>query len=351
MELNKIQKRIINSKNTLIQALTQMDERGVKLLFVFENDKFLGILTIGDIQRAIIRNVDMNSTVLSILDRNKIYARITDSLEVIQEKMYKLRAECMPLVDEKGELLDVFFWREMFDEKKQNRQDKIDIPVVIMAGGLGTRLKPITNVIPKPLIPVSEKTILETILDQFKGIGCTKYYLSVNYKREIIEYYLNNLEEKYDVTFLKEDKPLGTIGSVSLLKGKIDKPFFVSNCDIIVDQDYRDVFDYHRNNKNDITIVTAIKSFHIPYGVIETGDNGLMKGISEKPDMSYMINTGVYLFEPQLIDEIPSNTFYHITDLIEKVREKGGRVGCFPVSEKSWTDIGDWNEYMKIIKR
>lgn len=351
MELTKIQKRIINSTNTLIQALKQMDERGVKLLFVFENDKFLGILTIGDIQRAIIRNVDMNSTVASILDRNKIYARISDSLEVIKEKMYKLRAECMPLVDEKGELLDVFFWREMFDEKKQSRQDKIDIPVVIMAGGLGTRLKPITNIIPKPLIPINEKTILETILDQFKGIGCTKYYLSVNYKSEIIEYYLNNLEEKYDVTFLKEDKPLGTIGSVSLLKGKIDKPFFVSNCDIIVDQDYRDVFDYHKNNKNDITIVTAIKSFHIPYGVIETGDNGLMKGISEKPDMSYMINTGVYLLEPQLIDEIPDNTFYHITDLIEKVREKGGRVGCFPVSEKSWTDIGDWNEYMKIIRK
>ena len=351
MELTKIQKRIINSTNTLIQALKQMDERGVKLLFVFENDKFLGILTIGDIQRAIIRNVDMNSTVASILDRNKIYARISDSLEVIKEKMYKLRAECMPLVDEKGELLDVFFWREMFDEKKQSRQDKIDIPVVIMAGGLGTRLKPITNIIPKPLIPINEKTILETILDQFKGIGCTKYYLSVNYKSEIIEYYLNNLEEKYDVTFLKEDKPLGTIGSVSLLKGKIDKPFFVSNCDIIVDQDYRDVFDYHKNNKNDITIVTAIKSFHIPYGVIETGDNGLMKGISEKPDMSYMINTGVYLLEPQLIDEIPDNTFYHITDLIEKVREKGGRVGCFPVSEKSWTDIGDWNEYIKIIRK
>lgn len=351
MELTKIQKRIISGTSTLIQALTQMDERGVKLLFVFENDKFLGILTIGDIQRAIIKNVDMNSAVLSILDRNKIYARTSDSLEVIKEKMYKLRAECMPLVDDNGELLNVFFWKEMFDEKKQSRQDKIDLPVVIMAGGLGTRLKPITNVIPKPLIPVSEKTILETIMDQFKGIGCTKYYLSVNYKREIIEYYLNNIEEKYDVTFLKEEKPLGTIGSVSLLKGKIDKPFFVSNCDIIVDQDYRDVFDYHRNNKNDITIVTAIKSFHIPYGVIETGENGLMKGISEKPDMSYMINTGVYLLEPQLIDEIPADTFYHITELIEKVRERGGRVGCFPVSEKSWTDIGDWNEYMKIIKR
>ena len=349
--LDKIKNRIISADNTIIQALKKMDVEMVKLLFVFENDKFLGILTIGDIQRAIIKNVDMNDTVLSILDKNKIYAKVTDNLDVIKKKMYELRSECMPLVGDGNRLLDVYFWKEMFSDGKRERTDKIDVPVVIMAGGLGTRLKPLTNIIPKPLIPVNEKTILETIIDQFKDIGCAKYYISVNYKGEIIEYYFAHLDKKYDITFLKEDKPLGTIGSVSLLKGKIDKPFFVSNCDIIVDQDYRDVYDYHVNNKNDITVVTAIKSFHIPYGVIETGDNGLMKGISEKPDVSYMINTGVYIIEPQLINEIPENTFYHITDLIEKVRKNGGRVGCFPVSEKSWTDIGDWNEYLKTIEK
>lgn len=349
--IEKIGSRIISVDTTIIQAMKKMDVEMVKMLFVFNDKKFVGILTIGDIQRAIIKNVDINADVLSILDKNKIYAAVSDSFEKIKDKMYGLRAECMPVVDENGNLLDVYFWKELFAETKQERFEKIDVPVVIMAGGLGTRMKPLTNIIPKPLIPIDEKTILETILDQFKEIGCTKYYLSVNYKREIIEYYLQNLEEKYDVTFLKEDKPLGTIGSVSLLKGKIDKPFFVSNCDIIIDQDYRDVYDYHRNNKNDITIVTAIKSFHIPYGVIETGENGLMRGISEKPDMSYMINTGVYILEPQLINEIPTDTFYHITDLIEKVRGKGGRIGCFPVSEKSWTDIGDWNEYLKTIRK
>ena len=347
---DKIKNRIISSSTTIIQALTKMDMEMVKLLFVFENDNFLGILTIGDIQRAIIKNVDMNTMVLSILDKNKIYAKVTDGIEIVKKKMYELRAECMPLVDETNKLLDVYFWKEMFNDGKRERVDKIDAPVVIMAGGMGTRMKPITNIIPKPLIPVNEKTILETIIDQFKEIGCAKYYISVNYKSEMIEYYFATIDNKYDITFLKENKPLGTIGSVSLLKGKIDKPFFVSNCDIIVDQDYRDVYDYHINNKNDITVVTAIKSFHIPYGVIETGDNGLMKSISEKPDVSYMINTGVYIIEPQLINEIPENTFYHITDLIEKVRKNGGRVGCFPVSEKSWTDIGDWNEYLKTIK-
>lgn len=348
---SKIDNRKIDSSSSLIHALKKMDESGVKMLLIFDNEKFISILTIGDIQRAIINNVPLTNPISTIVDVNKKYAYVNEHIDDIKNKMLRLRAECMPVLDENGNLVDVYFWSDLFDAAKIETRKKINIPVVIMAGGLGTRLKPITNIIPKPLIPVSDKTILETIIDQFKGIGCTKYYLSVNYKREIIEYYLNNLEEKYDVTFLKEDKPLGTIGSVSLLKGKIDKPFFVSNCDIIVDQDYRDVFDYHRNNKNDITIVTAIKSFHIPYGVIETGENGLMKSISEKPDMSYMINTGVYLLEPQLIDEIPDGTFYHVTDLIEKVRGRGGRIGCFPVSEKSWTDIGDWNEYMKIIRK
>lgn len=138
---------------------------------------------------------------------------------------------------------------------------------------------------------------------------------------------------------------------MSLLKGKINTPFFVSNCDILIDQDYRDVYDYHCKNRNDITIVTAVKSFKIPYGVIETGENGLMTTLTEKPETTYMINTGVYILQPELIDEIPENEFYHITNLMEKIQARGGRIGCFPVSEKSWTDIGEWREYLKLIDR
>ena len=144
-----------------------------------------------------------------------------------------------------------------------------------MAGGKGTRLKPLTNVIPKPLIPIGDKTILEEIMNQFETIGCQKFYMSINYKSDMIRFYLDQLDHYYDIEFFEEPKPLGTIGSVSLLKGKITTPFFVSNCDIIIDQDLRDVFEYHQNNHNDLTIVTAVKSFKIPYGVIETGEDGL----------------------------------------------------------------------------
>lgn len=135
-----------------------------------------------------------------------------------------------------------------------------------------------------------------------------------------------------------------------MLKNKITTSFFVSNCDILIEQDFRDVYDYHNLNKNDITIVTAIKTQKIPYGVIETGEFGLMTSITEKPEMSYMINTGVYMLQPDMIKEIPEGSFFHITDLIDKVRKGGGKVGCFPVTEKSWTDIGEWDEYLKLIR-
>lgn len=334
---------------TVLQALKIMDAAKVKMLFVFEEDRFLSILTIGDIQRSIIKQVNLNDSVSTILDINKDFASLQDTKDSIRDKMLAFRCECMPVVDDEGNLVDVYFWNDFFMQSEGEQREKIDLPVVIMAGGKGTRLKPITNVIPKPLVPVGDKTILEVIMDQFEGIGCKKFYMSVNYKADMMEYYLSQLEHKYDIKFFMEDKPLGTIGSVSLLKGKISTPFFVSNCDSINDQDYRDVYDYHVHNKNDLTIVTMVKTFRIPYGVIETGEDGLMQSLKEKPELNYQVNTGVYILNPELIDEIPEGEFFHITHLMEKVKARGGRVGCFPVSENAWHDMGEWPEYLKMI--
>ena len=347
--IGKIKDRAIQSSMTVLQSLKKMDEAKVKMLFVFENDQFLSILTIGDIQRAIIKQVNLNDSVLSILETNKAFASPQETKDSIREKMLAFRCECMPVVDDEGNLVDIYFWNDFFKQSEGEQREKIDLPVVIMAGGKGTRLKPITNVIPKPLVPVGDKTILEVIMDQFEGIGCKKFYMSVNYKADMMEYYLSQLEHKYDIEFFMEDNPLGTIGSVSLLKGKITTPFFVSNCDSINDQDYRDVYDYHIQNKNDLTIVTMVKTFRIPYGVIETGEDGLMQSLKEKPELNYQVNTGVYILNPELIDEIPEGEFFHITHLMEKVKARGGRVGCFPVSENAWHDMGEWPEYLKII--
>lgn len=349
--LKKIRNKMIQCSMSILEALKKMDVEKCKLLFVFEEDAFKSILTIGDIQRAIIKSIDLSSSVSCIIDTNKVFASDTEGFESIKEKMRRLRAECMPVLDKEKNLVDVVFWKEAFPKKTEDdSREKIELPVVIMAGGKGTRLKPITNVIPKPLVPIGDKTILEEIMDQFENIGCKRFYMSVNYKSDMMRFYLDQLEHSYNIELFEESKPMGTIGSVSLLKGKINTPFFVSNCDIMIDQDYRDVYDYHKTNNNDITIVTAVKSIRIPYGVIETGENGLMTGLKEKPEKTYMINTGVYVLNPELIEEIPEDTFSHITDLMEKVKNRGGRVGCFPVSEGAWRDMGEWPEYLKMIK-
>ena len=349
MNCSRIEKRSIVSSESLLNALKQMDEQKVKMLFVFDNEHFISILTIGDIQRAIVKNIALETPVAQVIDRNKKFAHSGEPMDVIREKMLRLRAECMPVLDENGDLNDVIFWKDLFEKEETDLRPKIDLPVVIMAGGKGTRLKPITNVLPKPLVPIGDKTILETILDQFESIGCTKFYMSVNYKADIMKYYLSQLDHKYDIEFFQEDKPLGTIGSVSLLKGKIATPFFVSNCDSINEQDYREVYDYHVNNHNDLTIVTMVKSFKIPYGVIETGEDGLMVALSEKPELTFQVNTGVYILNPGCIDEIPEGEFFHITHLMEKIKSRGGRVGCFPVSEHAWRDMGEWPEYLRMI--
>lgn len=347
--IERIKSRKVSPSAFLIDAMKQMDEAKVKTLLVFNEEHFEGLITIGDIQRAIINNIALKEPVSRILNRNKIYGYQSEGEDVIKDKMRRMRAEVMPILDDNGELVDVWFWNDLFKKAELSQREKINLPVVIMAGGKGTRLKPITNVIPKPLIPVGDKTILEEIMNQFEGIGCQKFYMSVNYKSDMMRFYLDQLEHHYDIEFFEETKPLGTIGSVSLLKGKINTPFFVSNCDIIIDQDYRDVYEYHQNNHNDLTIVTAVKSFRIPYGVIETGEDGLMTGLQEKPEQTYMINTGVYILNSELIDEIPEGEFFHITHLMEKVKTRGGRVGCFPVSEHSWRDMGEWPEYLKMI--
>jgi dTDP-glucose pyrophosphorylase len=348
--LREISSLTVDCAESLLAVIHKMDASEHRLLIVSKNGRYSGLVSIGDIQRAIIKGVALDSPIEPIMRPNATVASIHNDLEGVKEIMRERMIEFMPLIGDDGQVADIIFWQDIFEGEITYNRPKIDLPVVIMAGGKGTRLKPITNVIPKPLVPVGDKTILEVIMDQFESIGCHKFYMSVNYKADMMKYYLGQLEHKYDIEFIMEDKPLGTIGSVSLLKGKINTPFFVSNCDSINEQDYRDVWDYHVSNHNDMTIVTMVKSFRIPYGVIETGEDGLMVALKEKPEQTYQVNTGVYILNPELINEIPEGEFYHITHLMEKVKQRGGRVGCFPVSELSWKDMGEWPEYLKMIK-
>lgn len=347
--IEKIRKYIVSPTISIQESIKVMDNIKSKTLFVFDKDIFMGILTIGDIQRAIIKNIELSSSISNIININKIYANVCESKESISQKMRGMRAECMPIVDNNGQLVDVVFWKDIFGKETKPEAKNINLPVVIMAGGMGSRLAPLTNIYPKPLIPIGEKTIVESIMDKFVNYNCHDFFMSVNYKADTIKNYfdfINNPE--YNVSYFQENKPMGTAGSLRLLKDKINSTFFVSNCDILIEEDYANILEYHRSNKNELTVVAAVKTISIPYGTIITGENGLLESIEEKPTLSFKINTGLYILEPTLLDDIPDE-FFHITHLMEKLKAQGRRVGVYPISQNDWKDMGDWKEYLKLI--
>ena len=346
----KIKRVSIAPTETMLVAIKRMDQLDRKSLIVLEDELFVSILSIGDIQRAIIQNLPMSTPIQQILRPKIKVAKTSETTEEIRSRMLEFRTECMPILNEKGELVEILFWEDEFQVQIKTSSELKDIPVVIMAGGFGSRLKPLTNVIPKPLVPIGDKPIVELIVDGFHELGVKQFYFSVNYKAEMIQYHFDHIENRdYAIEYFKETTPLGTAGSLFLLKGKINSTFFVSNCDILILQDYAEIFNFHKDKKNEITLVGSLKHSTIPYGILETGEDGQLISIQEKPEFTHIINSGMYILEPELLDEIPENTFFHITELIEKVKQRGGRVGVFPVSEKSWFDIGEWNEYQKTL--
>jgi len=349
MEHNQKEKdRIINSKVKILDALKQMDSIDKKLLLVFDGEDFLNILSIGDIQRSILKGIDLTTPIKEILRKKTRVAMVSNSFESIRTTMEQFRMELMPVIDENKKLVRVYFWEDIFRAKERKIKASLKIPVIIMAGGKGTRMKPLTNIIPKPLIPYGDSSIMEQIIKNFQKVGCNEFYASVNYKAEMIEFYFSQLENKsYSIDFFKENQPLGTAGSLHLLKGKIKSTFFVSNCDILIEDDYEEIYKYHKDNDNELTIVSAIKHYPIPYGTLETVENGLLKKITEKPEFTFQINTGFYIVEPHLLKEIPKDKFFHITHLMEKILKRKGKIGVYPVSDGSWKDIGVWKEYIK----
>jgi len=341
----------VQPNDSIIYVFQRMAETGKRLFLVFDYSTFIGVISLGDIQRAIIENISLNSPIKNIIRKNFRFGIISQKIEDLKQMMLQYRMECLPILDERKKLVKVLFWEDIISDKYINCEQTFDLPIVIMAGGFGTRLKPLTNILPKPLIPIKEKTIIEDIMDRFVDCGSNKFYLSLNYKADFIRNYFHQLgSSSYIIEFIQEDRPLGTAGSLSLLHNKIDTTFFVSNCDIIINEDYSQILKYHHQNNNVLTIVTALKTISIPYGVVEMSNSGYLKKINEKPDISIQINTGMYILEPQLLDEIKEDSFMHITQLIDIILKRRGKVGCFPISEKSWIDVGSWEEYIKLIK-
>lgn len=336
---------LIEEEATMFEAMALLDKIARKVLFVVKEGKFVAAITDGDIRRWILKKGHLDARVKEIANYNPKFIYENDKMSA-KKIMRELSIEALPVLNKKKDIVSVVFWN---DEIKKSK--KLKIPVVIMAGGLGTRLYPYTKILPKPLIPIGEIPIVEHILNRFNENGANQFFLVVNHKKNMIKAYFNEIKKNYEVNYADEDEPLGTGGGLSLLKGRINSTFILTNCDILIEEDYEKIYDYHKKEKNLVTMICSLKNIRIPYGVIEISETGEIEEMKEKPEFSFFTNTGMYVVEPKVINELENNTSIGFPDIIDKYRRAGEKIGIYPISENSWLDMGQLDEMEKMRKR
>lgn len=344
-----IQQLIINEDATIREAIKKLDSTAKKILLILDKNLLKAVVTDGDVRRWIIKNGSLSNCVKEIANYNPKYLTEFEK-DKAKEFMKKYRVAAVPIVGSEGELKSILFWDDI-ELKNGKCKDKLNTPVVIMAGGLGSRLYPYTKILPKPLIPIGDIPIVERIINKFREYECREYYLTVNYKKNMIKSYFGEIDKNYEVSYIEEDEPLGTGGSLSLLKGKINETFFVSNCDILIDADYSSIYRHHKQEKNIITMVCSMENFVIPYGIVKLNSDGNISEMIEKPEHSFLANTGFYILEPEVLDIIEENTFIHLPQIVEKCMKNNMKVGVYPITEKSWMDMGQIDEMKDMISR
>lgn len=344
---------LIAPKMNVRKALERMDRTGEKILFVVhDGDILVGVVTDGDLRRWILRGKSLGEPISRAMHTTPVVLKKGYSRSVARDLLLQNRIECVPVINDARKVITAVWWMDLFDRKRAE-EPKENLPVVIMAGGEGNRLAPLTKIIPKALVPIGEKPILELIIERFVYHGARDVFLTLGYKSQIIKAYFQEdvRERSYRVRYVEEKNPLGTAGSLSLLKGMLKKTFWVSNCDILIDVDLTDVLRVHRQGNNDLTLIGSMKHYTIPYGVCRLETTGDLKTIDEKPAYDLLVNTGVYLVEPKVLRYIPNNKIVHFTDVINKALQKGDKIGVYPISEKAWMDMGQIEELKSMSRR
>jgi len=341
---------LLTPRSTTVRAaLKQMDAAGLKILLVVERGRRLrGIVTDGDLRRHILRTGGLGGTLAACINTHPVTVPQGDHRDGARRLMLQRKIEAVPVVDSKGRVVDLCVWSDLFG-KEQAAPRRLACPVVIMAGGKGERMAPFTSILPKPLVPLGEKPVLQVIMDRFHAQGAGQFHLVVNYKAEMIKSYFDNVDLPYRVRYVREREYQGTGGGLRLLPRSLGSPFILTNCDIIVDADYADIVAHHKANGNDLTIVAALKHYVVPYGVIRFRGKGVLHDIVEKPETDVTISTGLYVVNTSLLRLMPRRGEYHMTHLVADAKKRRRKIGVYPVTEKSYTDIGQWEEYRKAV--
>jgi dTDP-glucose pyrophosphorylase len=339
---------IIDKDSSIIEAMSLIDKNSRGIVFVCENDVVLATLSDGDIRRHILAGKPLTASVLEAAHYKFHALPINSSKDQINELCDKFSLNVIPGIDLYGKLAAVFFK----DEYVPPLPIKIDIPVVVMAGGKGTRLYPYTKILPKPLIPIGDITITEHIMGKFTEFGCNRFTIIVNHKKEMIKaYFYENKMPDIFVSFIEEEKFLGTGGGLSLLRNKMAGSFFFTNCDILLLENYGAIYAHHKASGNMLTMICATKTLAFPYGTVDVGEDGNIRSLREKPSYSFLTNTGFYIIEAEFLDYVPDDTFIHITDIIQNCIDRGKKIGIYPVSEGQWLDMGNHEDMEKMRNR
>jgi NDP-sugar pyrophosphorylase family protein len=346
-----IEKFVVSKDVVVKDALKLLNECEGRVLFVVEDaNKLIGALTDGDVRRYIINGGNIDDDIANIYNRNPVYVYSGYKIKDVKQLMSESRIESVPVLDRDRRVIDVLLWDSIFGSPIVSDKKKLNIPVVIMAGGKGTRLDPFTRILPKPLVPIEDRPVIELIIDRFLEYGIDLFYISVNHKSRILKAYFEECNPNYRLRWIEEGEPLGTAGCLRFLSGRISGPFFVCNCDTIVHLDCAEIFKYHCEKGNDITVVASCKRYDVPYGICETSKDGTLVQIREKPAFTFNVNIGLYLLNDSVLKYIPPGKHYSFVELLTTVKNNGGRVGVFRIRRDSWTDVGEWELYRHAIQ-
>lgn len=343
-----MQKRyIVNTQITVKEAIEKMVQERIKAVVVVDAEGAVaGLFANGDMRNFFLRGGSLSANICEAMNQNP---KLFYSENEITEERKILKRVIYPIVDSNRRVVDILDY-ENSDPNGRVNNSLADIPLVIMAGGKGTRLYPYTKILPKPLIPIGDVTITERIIHSFQRYGCKDVIMILNHKANMIKAYMTELDKDYRVEFVEEEEFLGTAGGLKLIRDKVHTTFFLSNCDILVDADLECIYKTHRAKGNKITFVCSMKDVVIPYGVIETNKDGTITQIREKPGFSFLVNTGLYMIEPDVIDDIEEGEFIHLPDLAQRYLDRGEKIGVFPISDKAWMDMGQFNEMENMMK-
>jgi len=338
--MKNIEKIKITINTTIQKALKIISNGGFQVALVVDNkDNFLGTLTDGDIRNGFLKGLNINSAIETIFSKKSIIAKKDWSREKLLELAISNKIHQIPVVDNNKKVIGIHILDELIEPKIKSNK------IVIMAGGMGLRLRPLTKNIPKPMLKVGNKPILQILVEKLKKEGYENFVICVNYKSEIIKNYFSN-GKKFGVKieYIQEKKRMGTVGALSLFKEKPKEPFFVINGDLLTNLNFDKMLDFHIQKNSKATMCIAEYNIVSPYGEVKL-DNENIKLINEKPVRKVFVNAGVYILDPKCIDLIP-NKFYDMPTLFNNIISKKLKTISFPLGEY-WLDIGRLNDLKK----